>query len=77
MMKATILTALVASASAFAPASQVRKVYGISHTWNWIWFWIWICISEQYSTVQQYRIYDVMWFIYGRDNTLVDGLGQI
>ena len=60
-MKATILTALVASASAFAPASQVRKVYGISHTWNWIWFWIWICISEQYSTVQQYRIYDVMW----------------
>lgn len=32
MMKATILTALVASASAFAPASQVRKVYGISHT---------------------------------------------
>ena len=32
MMKATILTALVASTSAFAPASQVCKVYGISHT---------------------------------------------
>ncbi|MGK3734804.1 MAG: hypothetical protein ACI8RD_000222 [Bacillariaceae sp.] len=34
MMKATILTALVASASAFAPASQVRKVYGIEFDLN-------------------------------------------
>ena len=75
MMKATILTALVASASAFAPASQVRKVYGISHTWNWIWFGFGFVYLN--STVQQYRIYDVMWFIYSRDNTLVDGLGQI